>query len=320
MNDNISSFINVELDYANLKQIEIIRAVGTTLRANLEWQLQGHICDDDQLRINNDWFHAEAIVDRELYNLRKNQIKTILSNYVVMQAEYFGGLGDKDPDIAIKKIDDDYYDAKRYLGFCIAEKLMERCIHNHGTSNPSECFSYICEDYIPYLISISIEEFLKIRAYHSWEYQTKHAQNLSKEKTDGYYYAAKQYMFCTMDNCHQLPTSALVNMLQPSTKNYITKISDDDIKTIIEAKKKSHMRQKLLWDDKIEKYTKLLYASLHELVIDGNINRDSAKKVVDIMYMYSSIPNMFEYLLKCIICSSIVASSDTNRTNIYELE
>lgn len=200
--------------------------------------------------------------------------------------------------------DDDYYDAKRYLGFLLADMILRQCSENHKCPD-----KFLRPEYIEYLRSVSIEEYVKHNAYLRWHERNKDTYIKDSEKQVSDYLHGVGFLDNTMINCKGKKCTQNI-------KAWSSIIGESDYKhyaTLLKpiTKAKTYTLNRLNDKDDIQEQIKDIKHFVNEFypqvlgwLMEGKEpDRVIINKIVDNMYGKSKVTNMFEFILKCsILC------------------
>ncbi|MBN1653538.1 MAG: toll/interleukin-1 receptor domain-containing protein [Deltaproteobacteria bacterium] len=116
-----------------------------------------------------------------------------LQKLVLIQAQLFWYYKGCPASQDNESLSDNYYDAKRFISFCLADEIINQCING-----PTCPFSALPAEYAKYLSSLTIEDFVRIKAYLYW--CDRRSGNLPADPADDYF-KAKNYVESFLNNC-----------------------------------------------------------------------------------------------------------------------
>ena len=277
---------------------DTITDLGTIAFARLEWVIRGMHSNQNFEQRQSDWNKGQDAFSR--LNLDSSSLRDVLESIVEVYAEIFwleqGGV----TDVNEKRIKDDWYRAKRYVGFFIADSFVERCIQNQY-GDPDECFAFFNEAFVEYLIGLSVEEYLRIKAYLDWGDNNEwNIYNASDEDRDRYYFKALNRLEKARRNCHGMKVSDRFSSLSDYSKNYLAKYN---FETISRGKSTTLLRLGVS-ASQLHYYIKNYYPKMSSAVQQNRLSSKDATEILDLLYEDNTIPNMFEYLMRCPICAA----------------
>jgi len=223
----------------------------------------------------------------------------------------------KPPDQPKELREDDYYNAKRYIGFLLADLLLIRCsgrICPEDVIDPNQC---LFPEYIEYLQGISIEEYLKYKAYLTWDKRNKNnfPRDHGKENED--YFNAMAFLDnTTMRNCRKRNCKVIL----PLWKKIIEKkdlMRQQNILSIIAKAKKgalvrlfadatSYAYNRDYFEAYIDKFVDSFYNGILSLICrDAIPEKEMIEKIISSVYENPKVVNMFEFILKCFLVSKL---------------
>jgi hypothetical protein len=235
--------------------------------------------------------------------LTDSGLSFILNNLVEKQARIFWHINGCMQDNNFKRIDDDWFNAKRFIGFMIAEHLIECC-------QDRKCAKILLHpEYKEYLNCLSIEEFLRHRAYFIW-----HDRNINNEwngknadrRQDDYFEAEKNikgvFRNCNGESCN---SEKNITFWHISMGNFQR---DEDTAKIISGKKNRLYRlfnEHSACSTKIKKYVESYYWNVEEFITTGKTAEpDIFNKIIESVNEEYSVSNMLEYISKCaLLCN-----------------
>ena len=212
---------------------------------------------------------------------------------------------------------DDHYNAKRYVMFLIADKLIYNC------RNQSRCpFEVILKSdkLAVYLQSLSVKEFLLTKAYlqHKNRIEKKEATVNSRHYED--YYFAEKYLQGAATGLHC--KCKHFNNIQPIV--YWDKIIStgwpSSLVDIKNAKTRSlvrlHINDHQKYKDTVD-FVENFYDKISPIIENRQIPEITLVQLVKYFYSNKTIVNMFEFFLRCFLVSRIEKESFTliNREN-----
>ena len=208
-----------------------------------------------------------------------------LEELVLKQAELFWRYKGC-PKQSFEDQQNDFYNSKRYLAFYIADYLFECCIKNNTNDCP---FAFINEEYLSYLISLSIEEFLRHKAYHIWM-----SQNRPHNTHENDYFIAINYTKEAVSSCKK-KCCLEIDMADKFTRE----ISSCPMQTILSGKSTTAIRL-------ISNINKLQIESFaSEFYFDYEVDFKDKHNLNPTNYPTNILMNVAEYLLISINCQLI---------------
>lgn len=115
--------------------------------------------------------------------------------FVLKQAQLFWQYKNIDPQTKEDQ-DDDYYKAKKFIAFYITEKMISYCTNTNSIQCPINLLDTHDCYVIDYLSELSVEEYLRFRAYLKWIGRgRRHGQDLQD------FNEASDYLHSTKDLC-----------------------------------------------------------------------------------------------------------------------
>jgi hypothetical protein len=193
-----------------------------------------------------------------------------------------------------KKFPDNFYSAKRYIGYLIALRLLDDC--GKGDKCP---FSRIPSECVEYLQSLSVEEFVKTKAYLIWRDRTPVGVASEASQADEDYRTAEEYLdqrasgACCVRKAEKLDR---IRRMVTAAQYF------DDWPRILAAKVASFKRRfpnAVVPEDTIDRYVGILYSSMKALLADVRPSKEEAMASVRALYCHVKHTNMFEFIFKC---------------------
>lgn len=207
---------------------------------------------------------------------------------------------------------DDYYNAKRYIGFLLAESLLKVC-----TNRSKKCATiYLQADFVEYLQSITVEEYLRFKAYLKWHTRNNdtliHKDN-GKDKVD--YFNSLNYLDNTMINCKEKECNENLPFWLTFLNNYKTMNKAEVISHIANAKLNSLKRLTPSYNEmQIHKFVNNYYGDYVEWIEQKGErqNTNTLENIVQSIYSQPYAINMLEYISKCPILCQIARDIHNN--------
>ncbi|MGD0584691.1 MAG: hypothetical protein ABSA86_02800, partial [Oryzomonas sp.] len=214
----------------------LIRFTAEQILPYAEWLNNGAIRDENQSRQDNDFISAMSNFESYISQLPlREQLKELVNH----QAHIFWSCRGAIQDNNIDRIDTDYFDAKRYFGFLIADTMINKCLNGELEFI---CFNYIKEEFVDYLKVISVEEYIRIRAYLNWINEESFIDS-NKDRIDSNYFEAINTIHNSMWNCRERITSA--SFMSEETKRVLENyLNGSDTSEVISGKRTTGKRLK----------------------------------------------------------------------------
>ncbi|TSA11331.1 MAG: hypothetical protein D4R73_04035, partial [Deltaproteobacteria bacterium] len=281
-----------------------------------EWLDAGGIVDIDTDRMRGDYFRAKEQSNK----IVKGPLDEALRRLTKDQAHVFwlfrGAIENNDEE----RIKNDYHDSERYIGFLIAERLVERCMTKKLRAEDA---FYLKNDHCKYLQNLSLEEYIKIKAYFYWHYRGRIVDdNATRIKADDH--DAFVYVHNTMWNCRERSPKAcpsresmqLINgyLLDLCKEEQLAKIKDMKISTA----KRLNLD---IREHDVEKFVGAFYQQWLQKALKGDIiiKEHIVQDLLDCFYACSCIPNMLEFVLRCFLCTHIQTEAHNEIRKTYQL-
>jgi hypothetical protein len=280
---------------------KILRDVGTNIFASRKWWIGGAQRDGDLNRMKEDWKNGEKQADEQL--APPKEIGEILEGLVDCQASLFWMFRGAKKDNDRERQDNDYFDAKRHMGFLIAEKIIENCLKNE--KDKTNCFEFLNADYMEYLASISIEEFIRTKAYLLWGAKKNWEPTTDQSEIDEYYYKVQNVIEEPGKKCCQKKPGEISKKFHKDVKEYFRSLDDEAIARIKSGKIHTDSRLNINHPRDVDEYTELFYREVKHAIQKQKLPKEKAQKILKLMYTNTDIPNMLEHFLRCYVCSFI---------------
>lgn len=242
----------------------------------------------------------------------------ILSDLVQKQAKTYWHLNGCTVDNNQERIDNDWFNAKRFLGYMIAENLIQSC-------KDHQCAKVLLKhEFKEYLNILSVEEFIRFRAYLIWNDRNngKDWSQKDADKSNDDYFKAAKVINGVFKNCNNELCSDKNN--KDFWEKSIGKLQEDlDAESIITAK--INRINRLLknsseYTNKIKKYVELYYSNVEQFTTTGKTTEpDILGKIIEKINSEYYVSNMLEYISKCaLLCKLTKDTHDTYCQNINQ--
>ncbi len=279
-----------------VKSLEIYSTFATRILATRIWIGKGCPSLHDGDRQLQEWAAAEKWFAELLQLPLQESLQVVNDNLAHLLWHYRGR---KDDDNHERR-QADYFDAKRLLGFMLTEAILNECSPNR--SSP-ECLPYLRKEFIDYLVSLSVEECIRFRAYFDWEKKGA-SQSGDVERMNADYIRALDEIQKTMRNCRGRSPQEYMQLKNASVVlDYVSSIDSSRIKAIKKAKKFAGVRLSYLREPSVEKYVDSFYSLLQRTGQDPNA--EDIEEVIRALGADNHIPNMLEFVLRCLLCTYI---------------
>lgn len=194
------------------------------------------------------------------------------------------------------------FNARRYIGFIIANELLRNC-------NKEICpDKALKEEYVEYMQRLTIEEFVRYKAYLRWKERTKdkYIKDDHKELED--YLTGMGFLDTTMNNCKNQKCKDIVGFWQKIVERKL-KSQENILETIKRAKKNTLKRiLPVVYASHniyVEEFVDRFYNHILKLSSLNQPSQDIAAKIVNSIYENPQVINMFEFLLKCLLVTRL---------------
>jgi hypothetical protein len=202
----------------------------------------------------------------------------------------------------------DYYNAKRYVGFIIAHRIFESCA-------ASRClFTLMPQPCIEYLQAITLEEFVRYKAYHLYLERIE-----SDEPAGGNEYSDYHNAMGFLD---QVANKTCAQENQPD-KECLVKIFKqakhfDSLDLIERAKQNTLVRLgSTSHFNSIKGYIDNVYGVIRMIEHGDSISPDTISKAIHDLYAIASITNVLEFALKCYLLPFLSPATHNDIRNKY---
>lgn len=272
--------------------VELIDFLAMKVMPFLYWLKNGAIVDDNETRMVSDFLTAS---DEYKNSMIKLPLSEQLKQLVEYQAKIFWLCRGAKYDNNFERINTDYYDAKRYVGYLIADTMIHKCLNGELEG---DCFSYISEEFIDYLKVISVEEYIRTTSYFSWLKNKGAIINNDRHRMDNDYFEALQNIYNSMVHCNDTGDVKLSD----KTVKLVTDFAKSDVKRVIAGKKTtiSRLQCKAEPDGFVNHY----YCSLGKSLED-NLEPEKVARLLRLLYENNHIPNMLEFIFRCFLCRHV---------------
>lgn len=251
-----------------------------------------HQSFDEQLI---DLLQAEGTLARSLRGSLKASLQMVTEKLAGIIWHFRGRQVDTD----YNRVNNDYHDAKRLLGYLLADRIIQDCLLPKGEER-RDCLVYLREEFMPYLVCLSLEEFVRFRAYFIWDQAGRPVDGDARI----HYFQALNEVQRTMRNC-SLRGPAEFSKL-PNSKvllNYLAKTAYDNLEAIKNAKANAGVRLEFsVWRD-AGGFVDRLYGMLGKHQSWTNLSPDQVCEVIRVYRENTHVPNMFEFLARCALCT-----------------
>ena len=207
-------------------------------------------------------------------------------------------------DSNLERIRGDWFAAKKFLGLLIAERFLQRCINDKGKSqSPRYCFNSFRKEYVDFLISLSVEEFIKIKSYLLWgDGNNWNPGDVDECISESNYLKAFDYLHTTKFNCQSNSMKVSFGNVPDEIKAFVSLFDKDKVLRY----KGVHPQYTNEYNEHVE-YCNLFYGTVGSALAERHLSEQDAHKLLDIFYTNTTLPNMLDFLLKCPICSAVTA-------------
>ena len=199
----------------------------------------------------------------------------------------------------------DYHNARRYVGYVIAHRIFESCFL-------SKClFVSLPQPCIEYLQILSLDEFVRYKAYHLYRERIESGENVKGDEYSDYYNAIgflDQVMIRT-PQCSQ-------HDLQCVSKIFKLAKHIDNLPLIENAKKNTLIRLgRMHLYDSVKGFIDNLYGIVQMIERGDKIPQRLVNKAVRDLYAITSVANVLEFALKCYLLQLLPANTHNNIRN-----
>ena len=291
--------INLYSDHLDPLTERVLESMGTTIVAKLYWRERGGIIDNNKSRMDSDWDEAK----KQVHEKMKKPLHLFLGELTYAQAKLFWYLRGSINDNNIKRIEDDYHDAKRHIGFLLAEMLLNHCVYEN---KDVECLDSIRRAYIDYLIAISMEEYMRIKAYLLWQ-DGDRIRDANKLRMDADYYRAMESVEQAMVNCkNRKPESFKGKECIEYIAEYFKSRDQEEMHTIKKAKMSSGERLKYDVSPQVREYVEAFYDLLKHAFVNATApDKEEIYRIIKNYYRDYHVPNMLEFIMRCFLCTYV---------------
>ncbi len=304
--DNFVNDITESLDreiYENLHD-DPFYTIATEIRASFNWVFSHHAPIDQNIeRQNIEWDTAKKECKKKYQPM---SLDDALEDLTLQQARlfwYFKGCPENQPK---KKELDDYYNGKRWLAYLITDSLLQNC-------KIKNCAKVLLQkEYVDYLKILSVEEFIRSKAYLIWDHRCKEQFCYGWGTTVQDFKKASNFLDGLLENCYDHKCDSKENII------FLDKVPDylpETVKEIITGKKGAINR---IWDEsnpffqEVESFVDDYYKHYGKLISMNKIKDYSIfHKIIGSLDDKLSVVNMFEYISKCVLkCFLLIETND----------
>ncbi|HBR17090.1 MAG TPA: hypothetical protein DD725_05715 [Deltaproteobacteria bacterium] len=263
-----------------------------------EWITGGAKNDDNKQRIDTEYYSAAKSRDKIIGKPRRDALKELTEHQAFIFWFYKGSIKDNN----IERMRNDYYDGKRYVGFLIADKLIEGCKQNQLDD---DCLGYLKEEYFEYLVALSVEEYIRIKAYYNWGNKNKISNNdLFRMNSD--YYNAMECLHNTFWNCKGRTPELFLDLGgMKLIKGYLLNIDKYKLNIIKKAKNFAGKRLNYEISSESNEFVDKFYKLIQDASKGIDIRYDEIFGLLNLVYEDDHVPNMLEFILRCFFCTYI---------------
>lgn len=300
--ENIQSEIDVDLSHITR---DIFLQLATKIWACSNWVFQYNSPkNQSQETQESDWNTAQNICKEKYKNM---PLGDALEDLTKKQAELFWF--DKNcPQFQSESQElDDYFNGKRFVAYLIADILLENCRNNN-------CAKVLLQkEYVEYLKILSVEEFLRHKAYLIWVEKCNNVSAFCWGTSKQDFNSALHSFDDLLTNCKKHNCSSDEN-----AKIWLhAPISSDDKDRIIRGKKNAIKR---IWNDanlfsqEVETFVDQFYGHYIKFLNNaGTSDYTVLHSIINQIDKKLSVVNMFEYISKCAL--KCFLTHETNELN-----
>lgn len=286
----------------NYGEDEIFDEIAKNIYATFKWVIERDASvDSDKNREIEDYIQSEKYFQTKYSG--KEPIKEVLSDLTENQARILWFFKGCRPNQTSEEEKDDYYSAKRYIGFLLADRLLLEC--HEKKICPDESLK---PEYVEYLQGVTIEEFTRFRAYLRWHDRNRNGSIKDTDKHLEDYLTAMDFLDKAMINCKnkECNDSLLFWKKIVENENYARRINQ--VSLIKQAK--INTLKRLFRDypkqvEYIEIFVAKFYDNILKLLCGIVIPKGVIEGILNSLYEKSDVVNMFEFILKCFLLSKV---------------
>ena len=276
----------------------ILDEIATRISATFKWVIERNAATMlDKAKEIEDFVSSEKELQIRYSGMH---IKDVLDDLTKRQARILWFFRGCKQNQSLDEQKDDYYNAKRYIAFLLADMLLLKCKDKKICPEMS-----LKPEYIEYLQGITIEEFTRYKAYLRW--RDRNINNYPKDN-DKYledYFSAINFLDKTAINCKNKQCGDTFEYWKRiiESGDYIAKLD------MIKIAKINTLRRLFREDPEkmnfLDQFVTNFYENIKELVIRNKDTLETIKDIVSTIYEKSDVVNMFEFILKCFLVSKL---------------
>jgi hypothetical protein len=271
--------------------------VAKKIGATFLWVVERHASPSSKNQELEDYAESE----RQLYTLYAGiPLKDALKDLTKRQARIIWFFNGANPNQIPEQEQNDYYTAKRYLGFLLSDRLLTRW--SEGDLCPEESFR---EEYIEYFQGLTVEEFVRFKAYLRWLDRTKHRRITHPARQDEDYLVSLGFLDRLILKCRRNCCGDNEQFWRQIAEGQKYVDRTRDLSVIKTAK--SNTLRRLFRDSEIavvDAFVDRFYGLIRQLpatpVPEGLI-----EDIVHSIYEKPHLTNMFELFLKFFLASKL---------------
>ncbi|MDA8240884.1 MAG: hypothetical protein M0Z67_11025 [Nitrospiraceae bacterium] len=277
---------------------DMIRLLALEVKRRKEWAIDGFRLDNDSCVMEKHHLAAEEEMDKIMNLPLSDRLKIITEDQAYIYWLKKGAVQNYDKG----RMDNDYYDGKRYIGFLLAESIIEACKRNELGE---DCLDYLHVDFFEYLRCITLEEYIRIRAFLAWE-RDGGMENNDHDRMTSDYYSSMDCVQNTMWNCKGRRTEQLMKKKSMHLiRSYFLALNREQLRVIKEAKIYAGNRLNIEISREVNGFVDEFYEALQTALKGETLSRKVVEDLLSSLYANSHVVNMLEYMLRCFLCTFI---------------
>lgn len=278
--------------YKHLPKCHRIDEIALNIFATANWVLNRRAEKAGKEKELQDFYDAEKELFKKAEELSLAELLKVLTHTQQQILDFFNP----------NKKEDNPYNAKRYVGFLLTDKLLRNC---QNKICPEESLKEEC---VEYLQGLTIEEFVRYKAYLRWYDRTKDSYVKDDNKKLEDYLTGMGFLDSAMNNCENKKCEDKIIFWQKVVERKFH--SKDTILATIKCAKKNTLKRLLPQVYKshytyVDEFVDRFYNHILKLSSLNQPSQDIAGKIVNSIYEKPHVVNMFEFILKCFLVSRL---------------
>ena len=288
----------------SLAEKAVIEYAGRNAFARLSWMKSGGQEAWDEERALKDWLTGEKEVKKQLYHL---SVSEALEKITAVHAETIWRQNGAVKDLNLTRMQADWENAKHYIAYLIAEDFVSCCLDKRYESH-DDCYMHLREEYIDYLLDLSVENYIKIKAYFRRQADLDEGKS---QPADQYYFQAEKELSRARRHCKRLSFAERVKSVSDAPTSFL--LSNCDLTKIANGREFTLNRLRLnstMVQEYIDRYYPTVRTAINRLSEDNR-----PPDIHELIRANDQVSNMLEFFLRCAICAAIPLEEYDNRSH-----